>query len=266
MSEERLGERVKAARLAQQMTMAELAKGCGLTKGFISQLESSASNPSLNTLRKIADALNVPVMDLLDTPHAHGIVEFIPTEMRRPTILHGEYGLPGEPGISVLSSGPDGTHSLVTMSQGGRLLHVENAGENGKRGNAVVTVLAGKISVVQEHDELVLTRGGVASWDSGSSYTIDTAGPAGASLVLFTPHGCAVPTYQRNRSLIQTSTPQHAVSLVAARSAGMLDRKRVIPANRQGKGSNTHRTGTAEGPLRLVAMRAQRLAARRGQS
>ena len=55
-----LGERVKAARLWRGMTMAELATACGLTKGFISQVESGSSNPSLNTLRKIAAALPDP--------------------------------------------------------------------------------------------------------------------------------------------------------------------------------------------------------------
>ncbi len=266
MSEMRLGERVKAARVAQQMTMAELAARCGLTKGFISQLESGASNPSLNTLRKIGNALKVPVTDLLDSREARGSAEIVPTRVVRPTILHEAHNLPGELGVSLLSSGPAGIHSLVTIPQGSRLLHIASDLESDTHGTALVTVLAGTISLTQEHQELGLPRGAVASWDACSSYKIEATGLTYASLVLFTPHGCTVPTYQENRKAIRASTPLHTVAPVAVRPAVMPNRRRGIPVSLQGKGSDTSRTRTTEGPLRLVAMRAQRLAERRGQS
>src|SRR6476661_8517040 len=123
MSETRLGERVKAARLAQGMTMAELATVCGLTKGFISQMESGASSPSLKTLRKIGAALKVPVSSLLDRADSRNLVAHVPTETPRPTILHEAFGPEGQPGILTLSEGPEGIHSLATVPGGGRLLH-----------------------------------------------------------------------------------------------------------------------------------------------
>ena len=266
MSDKRLGERVKAARLAQKLTMAELATKCGLSKGFISQLESGASDTSLNTLRKIGDALKVPIAELLGAPENRGSVEVVPPDVLRPTILLEAFGLPREPGISVLSSGPDGIHALVTMRQGSRLLHVGNVVESEAHSTAVVTVIAGRISLAQEQDLLELSRGAVASWDSAASYTIEATGLADASLVLFIPQGCMVPTYEENGEATRTSAPLHSVAPVPVRSAVMPNRRAGIPVNMQTTRSDTGRTRTAEGPLRLVAMRAQRLAERRGQS
>ena len=45
-----LGERIHEARLAQRLTVAGLAGASGLTKGFISQVESGRSNPSIASL------------------------------------------------------------------------------------------------------------------------------------------------------------------------------------------------------------------------
>ena len=265
MSEERLGERVKVARLARQMTMAELAAECGLTKGFISQLESGASNPSLNTLRSIGVALNVPVTELLSSG-ARGSGEMVPTEMLRPTILHEAHGLAREPGVSVISSGPDGNHSLVVVPHGSRLVHTVNVEETETHGTVIGTVLIGSVSLRQRDQELELARGAVASWDTAAGYTIEATGPSDATLVLYTPYGCPLPTYQDNGRSTRTEKPVDSVSPVPARLNAVYDRARAIPVHLQIKGSNTGHTRTADGSLRLVAMRAQRLAERRGQS
>lgn len=266
MSDKRLGERVKAARLAQGMTMVELATICGLTKGFISQMESGTSNPSLNTLRKIGNALKVPVSDLLDKADVSSLVEQVPPETPRPTILHEASGLAGQPGIFTLSSGPDGVHSLATVPAGSRLTHVGTMGEDETHGTAIVTVLAGRISLVQDHEGLELSRGGVASWDAGAGYTIEATGIADASLILFTPQGCALPAYQTTRAASKPARALHPVSPIPVHSGVAPDRRRGIPVSIQGRLSDSGEMGKAEGPLRLVAMRAQRLAARRGQS
>lgn len=47
------------ARLAQGLTQNELSKLSGISQADISRLESCDMNPSLKTLRRIADALNL---------------------------------------------------------------------------------------------------------------------------------------------------------------------------------------------------------------
>jgi len=266
MSEMELGQKVKAARLAQGMTMVELATICGLTKGFISQLESGASNPSLSTLKKIGAALRVPVSDLLDRADSRHLAERVATEITRPTVLHEAYRSAGRPGILPLASGPDGIHSLATVPAGSRLSHRGTTGEDKTPGNAVVTVVSGVIRVRQGQEVLELTRGAVASWDAGVDYTIEATDRTDASLVLFTPSGCSLPEYQASPGSIQRARALRPVLPVPSETGSVSGRRRGVPVGIQGTVQDRDRTGQANGPLRLVAMRAQRLAARRGQS
>ncbi len=72
MGEETLRARVGAAirqhRTGQQLTVSELARRSGVSKGTISQLENSAATPSIETLWAISDALAVPFSALVEQP------------------------------------------------------------------------------------------------------------------------------------------------------------------------------------------------------
>jgi len=59
-----VGERIRRLRLEHGMSQSELAAG-RLSKGFISQIESGRSRPSPESLRFIAQRLNVPLVALL---------------------------------------------------------------------------------------------------------------------------------------------------------------------------------------------------------
>lgn len=52
-----IGNRIKLLRLYYGLTQQELADRCELSKGFISQIESNQTSPSLATLSDIFDAL-----------------------------------------------------------------------------------------------------------------------------------------------------------------------------------------------------------------
>src|SRR5215469_11496097 len=59
-----VGERIRRLRQERGMSQSELAAG-RLSKGFISQIESGRSRPSPESLRFIAQRLNVPLVALL---------------------------------------------------------------------------------------------------------------------------------------------------------------------------------------------------------
>src|SRR2546429_514314 len=61
-----LGERLKAARIAQGLTQERLAAGVA-TKGFISQVEHNQTTPSLPRLRLLAERLGRPLSYFLDS-------------------------------------------------------------------------------------------------------------------------------------------------------------------------------------------------------
>ena len=55
-----LGEKIKNARKSKKITQAELAKD-KITRNMVSCIESNRVNPSLETIRYIANELSLPV-------------------------------------------------------------------------------------------------------------------------------------------------------------------------------------------------------------
>ncbi|MCB2192332.1 MAG: XRE family transcriptional regulator [Deltaproteobacteria bacterium] len=53
-----IGERLKKFRTDKGLTMKKLAEAAGVSEPYISQLEKGSANPSLGTLKKIAEALD----------------------------------------------------------------------------------------------------------------------------------------------------------------------------------------------------------------
>jgi transcriptional regulator with XRE-family HTH domain len=54
-----LGGKLKKARLEQKLSLEEVSAKSGLSIGFISQIENDKANPSIGSLKKIADGLGM---------------------------------------------------------------------------------------------------------------------------------------------------------------------------------------------------------------
>ncbi len=61
----RLGERVREERARRGMTRRILAHDSGLSERYLAQLESGKGNLSIKLLRRVGDALNLPLSRLL---------------------------------------------------------------------------------------------------------------------------------------------------------------------------------------------------------
>jgi transcriptional regulator with XRE-family HTH domain len=61
----RLGGRLRAARLAAGLTLAQVQETSGVDKGVISRIETGQRMPSLATLRKLRDALHLSDSDVI---------------------------------------------------------------------------------------------------------------------------------------------------------------------------------------------------------
>lgn len=69
-----LGEKIKLLRLGCDLTQAELADRCELTKGYISQIENDLTSPSIATLKDILDALGTTLKDFFNESEEERIV------------------------------------------------------------------------------------------------------------------------------------------------------------------------------------------------
>ena len=59
-----LGPRIRALRLERRLTLQAVAEQAGVSQSLISQVERGLASPSINTLRRIAGALGVPIAAL----------------------------------------------------------------------------------------------------------------------------------------------------------------------------------------------------------
>ncbi|MFC9675739.1 helix-turn-helix domain-containing protein [Streptomyces sp. NPDC056949] len=60
-----VGAKIRLRRQQRGMSAAEMARGAGLSKATLSQLEAGNGNPTIDTLDAIAIALRIPIADLL---------------------------------------------------------------------------------------------------------------------------------------------------------------------------------------------------------
>lgn len=65
---ETIGLRLKTLRAEKHMSLGQLSEACGISKVMLSQIEKGTSNPTINTLWKIANGLQVPYADLIAPP------------------------------------------------------------------------------------------------------------------------------------------------------------------------------------------------------
>jgi transcriptional regulator with XRE-family HTH domain len=61
-----IGNRIKLLRESKGVSQQDLAAMCNFEKGNMSRLESGRTNPTITTLYKISQALDVKITDLLE--------------------------------------------------------------------------------------------------------------------------------------------------------------------------------------------------------
>lgn len=64
-----IGSKIRALRLDRGMTTPEVAALAGVTQSTISDIENDNRSPQINTLEKICNALNVPIIEVLPIEH-----------------------------------------------------------------------------------------------------------------------------------------------------------------------------------------------------
>ncbi len=150
MDQTLIGQRLKKRRSELNLSLRALAGQTELTAAFLSQVERGVSNPSLNTLRRIADFLNVPMLYFLDErPNPSPVVRV----QERSQIELDEFA------VSYEMLSPDLSGSFVTI-QG----YLKPGNENIVRPLSIETeemvlVLNGKLLVGIGNEEFTLNVG-----------------------------------------------------------------------------------------------------------
>jgi transcriptional regulator with XRE-family HTH domain len=61
----KLGKNLKQIRTQKGMTQGDIVRALGVSRSFVSNIENGKTNPTLSTIKRIADALDVSVDRLL---------------------------------------------------------------------------------------------------------------------------------------------------------------------------------------------------------
>lgn len=83
-----LGMRLRHARLAQEMTLKQLAQKVGCSESLLSKLENDVAAPSLAMLHRLASALDTSISDLMAASWATDVPVLKPEQRRRKRFLH----------------------------------------------------------------------------------------------------------------------------------------------------------------------------------
>lgn len=152
-----LGARIRAMRGRRHLTVAELADRAQVSKSLISQIERGIAAPSIETVRKVASALEVPVFSFfLDGAESQMIVR---ADQRR-TVMYPGSNVTRE----ILSPGSHGRMVLlwVTFPPGERSgpQPVHHTGEE------CVVVIRGMLDVLTGEQSVRLNAGDSMTFNS----------------------------------------------------------------------------------------------------
>jgi transcriptional regulator with XRE-family HTH domain len=78
-----IGRRVREEREKADLSLAQLASASGLTKAYLVRLENQSSNPSVEVIAQIAEALDLTAADLLGGP----VIRFVGDDSEVPPSL-----------------------------------------------------------------------------------------------------------------------------------------------------------------------------------
>lgn len=144
-----LGQTIKNRRIEVGMTIPQLAESTGLSRGFISQVENDKVSLSLDSLKKIAQTLHLPVNQLLGEP---GFAPEVIRKTARPCMSCGN-----GPEIELLSTPFGRQLQLMTVELPvGYQTQTQPAQQEGEK---CTWVLKGRLEVQQGDFSVTLEEG-----------------------------------------------------------------------------------------------------------
>ena len=157
----RIGTRLRAARLAQRLTIEAVADATGLTKGFISRLERDAASPSVASLVAVCEVIGLRVGDLFDPPDTA-------------VVRAGD-------GRQINFGGADARERLLTPGTQQQLEVIHSIIDGGGQGGdelysldcdtEFVYVVAGSVQVVLEDETITLGQGDAMTFPGRAPHT-----------------------------------------------------------------------------------------------
>jgi len=175
MDNKTLGRNIRRLRKEREETLEQLASRCGLSVGFLSQVERGLSSPSVASLKAILDALEIPISQFFQAPIADGAA-----------ITRA-----GEPPYQIRVGSSETVYSMLSGSRPNRTLEAFIAEYPPgyappvlpHEGEEFGFILSGQVLLVLEGEEHLLESGDSFQIDSSCPHTIRINGSAPAKIL-----------------------------------------------------------------------------------
>jgi transcriptional regulator with XRE-family HTH domain len=179
-----IGKRLRETRIRKNLVIDDVAAASGMSRAYISQVETGKASPSIQTLEKLGAALNISVSSLFIEDSAGCTV------IRAADRRHVHFGGPNTPQRKVMQymSAPDRQLELVIVEIPARSTAIDKA--HAHEGEEACHVLEGEVEVVYGEDTHRLGPGDSVHWDSRISHWLRNIGDSPAKLIVArTPSG-----------------------------------------------------------------------------
>ncbi|AIQ12764.1 helix-turn-helix domain-containing protein [Paenibacillus durus] len=160
-----IGSTIRAIRKRKNITIAQICEQTGLSQGFMSQVETNKTSPSITTLESIAQALNVPLAYLLLRKEEKMHI------VRKQERLQTSSG-PEQLKVFHLSRTKNMRMVLVEFPPGSSTGEAPRAHE----GEETHLVIRGRILAEQGEDAAVLEEGDSFSWNACTPHKVQNIG------------------------------------------------------------------------------------------
>ncbi|NBD24178.1 helix-turn-helix domain-containing protein [Paenibacillus glycinis] len=168
-----IGTAIRAIRKRKNVTIAQICEDTGLSQGFMSQVETNKTSPSIATLENIAKALKVPLAYLLLQKEDR--MQIVRRADRKVTTSG-----PERLKVEHLSAAKNMRMMLVEMPPGGSTGETPRAHE----GEEVHLVIKGRIYAEQGEDAAEFGEGDSFSWNACTPHLVRNIGEETAVVLI----------------------------------------------------------------------------------
>lgn len=160
-----IGSNIRAIRKRKGVTIAHICEETGLSQGFLSQVETNKTSPSIATLENIANALQVPLAYLLLKKEER--MHIVRREDRKITTSGSD-----KLKVEHLSATKNMRMMIVEIPPGASTGTEPHAHE----GEEVHVVIKGKIYAEQGEDQALFYEGDSFSWNACTPHLVKNIG------------------------------------------------------------------------------------------
>ncbi|PLR91588.1 helix-turn-helix domain-containing protein [Bacillus sp. T33-2] len=171
-----IGTKIRTLRKSMDMSVRQLSELSECTPSFISQIERNIANPSINTLKKIAEILNVPLIYFFEEDTNESEEEYVVRKNRRKKL-----NSPAEKAEVFLLTPTNNSRNIemhmIMIEPGGKSdkLYVNSAEEVGYVLNGTLTLHLGDDSFeVKEGDSIYFPGNIPHGWENRTNAQVVT--------------------------------------------------------------------------------------------